>query len=408
MTEMAMYANNRFRSWGGGDEFQQPLRSRARRFTVRGRHPSVGRHVVRASVDTREQAQVVAREPNQEESEEKMRKYRGVFEDRGSWWIQYWGADGKRHREKAGTLSAAKKLVEMRRTQRLEGKLPKPRSRPATFSELAAVVGKDKSNYRMPQLVAKFGNSPAEEITPAEIKNWLDGQDEWSLATKNRFIALMKLTYRLAEEAQRIKYNPARLVRQAKENNARIRWLTDAEEAKLRSVIPAEHLAEFEIAVNTGMRRSEQYKKAIWENVDFANGLLKIPKSKHGEVRWVSLNSRVQAVFAILKPAPAVGRIMTLKSPRGWFEKAVKDSGIAHFNWHDLRHTFISRLVMAGVDLRTVQELAGHKTIQMTMRYAHLAHSHVAMAVEKLCERTATSTATDASETHREKASVVQ
>jgi site-specific recombinase XerD len=327
------------------------------------------------------------------------RKYRGVFERNGAWWIEYWDAAGKRHREKAGTLGAAKKLVELRRTERLEGrKLPKLRSRPATFKDLASSVSQEKSNYRMTKLVARFGNSVAEEITPPEIKAWLEQHDEWSLATKNRYIALLKLTYRLAEEAQKIKYNPARLVRQLKENNARIRWLTQEEEMKLRAVIPAEHIAEFEIGLHTGMRKSEQYEKAIWENLDSTNNLLKIPDPKHREVRYVRLNSRVQSVLSMLKPMSTKGRIMALKSPRGWFEEAVKQSGIAHFSWHGLRHTFISRLVMVGVDLRTVQELAGHKTIQMTMRYAHLAPSHVALAVEKLCHQTPTSTATDARE----------
>jgi integrase len=334
------------------------------------------------------------------------RKLRGVFEQQGAWWIEYWTA-GKRHREKAGTLSAAKKLVELRRTERLQGKLPQLRTRTVLFSELALAVGEDKSNYRMKRLVAKFGNSPAEDIKPSEIKRWLEEHEEWSLATKNRFIALMKLTYRLAEEAQKIKYNPARLVRQQKEDNARIRWLTDEEETKLRAAIPSEHLSEFEIGLHTGMRKSEQYEKGLWENVDFANGLLRIPKSKHGGVRYVSLNSRVRAVLSMLKPTPAEGRIMALTSPRSWFEQAVKDSGIAHFTWHDLRHTFISRLVMAGVDLRTVQELAGHKTIQMTMRYAHLAPSHVAEAAERLVPKTAIPTATDSEEKKTDVAPVV-
>jgi integrase len=52
--------------------------------------------------------------------------------------------------------------------------------------------------------------------------------------------------------------------------------------------------------------------------------------------------------------------------------------------FHSLRHTYISRLVMAGVDIRTVQELAGHRTITMTMRYAHLAPEHKKRAVAKL------------------------
>jgi integrase len=70
---------------------------------------------------------------------------------------------------------------------------------------------------------------------------------------------------------------------------------------------------------------------------------------------------------------------------RGWFKVALSDVGIADFHWHDLRHTFASRLVMAGVDIRTVQELMGHKTIQITMRYAHLAPAHQLEAVQRLC-----------------------
>ena len=61
-------------------------------------------------------------------------------------------------------------------------------------------------------------------------------------------------------------------------------------------------------------------------------------------------------------------------------------AGLADFTWHCLRHTFASRLAMAGVDLRTIQELMGHKTIAMTCRYAHLAESHKLAAVERLSE----------------------
>ena len=72
-----------------------------------------------------------------------------------------------------------------------------------------------------------------------------------------------------------------------------------------------------------------------------------------------------------------------LLGPRHWFEDAVENAKLVGFTWHDLRHTFASRLVMAGVDLRTVAELLGHKKIQMTMRYAHLAPQHKLAAVEK-------------------------
>jgi site-specific recombinase XerD len=78
-------------------------------------------------------------------------------------------------------------------------------------------------------------------------------------------------------------------------------------------------------------------------------------------------------------------------SPRAWFElvmqEAIKKSPLLQeVTWHIFRHTYISRLVMAGVDLRTVQELAVHKDIKMTVRYAHLAPAHKLAAVDRLAE----------------------
>lgn len=208
------------------------------------------------------------------------------------------------------------------------------------------------------------------------------GIQPWAVATRNRCRALLKMIYRIGEQDGVIQTNPARKLRMAKEQG-RVRWLLDAEEALLRQKIPPAHLPEFDLALNTGMRRGEQYNLE-WPNVDFERGMLTIPRSKNGETRHVPLNQAALNSLRRLKNGDDEGRVFGLISPRYWFDTAIGKAKIKNFHWHDLRHTFASRLVMKGVDLRTVQELLGHKSITMTCRYAHLSQSHLKEAVEKL------------------------
>jgi site-specific recombinase XerD len=118
--------------------------------------------------------------------------------------------------------------------------------------------------------------------------------------------------------------------------------------------------------------------------------------TKNGSDRFVTLNSAaVQVLRSLQERHKRLGlppdstlfhskREGLIKNPRKWFATALEQAEIKGVTWHTLRHTFASRLVMGGVDLKTVQELMGHKTIAMTARYAHLAPTHKLQALETL------------------------
>ena len=123
-----------------------------------------------------------------------------------------------------------------------------------------------------------------------------------------------------------------------------------------------------------------------------ANSVYSRPKT--GDSRTIPLNVIALAALRELQEGqaepgtelvfPSVRTGDALQGSRGWFSTALDEAKVLDYTWHCNRHTFASRLVMAGVDLRTVAELLGHRTLQMVMRYSHLAPEHQASAVDRL------------------------
>jgi integrase len=331
-------------------------------------------------------------------------KQRGVFERKlGEWWIRYTDAQGRYRREKAGTWAAARDLYVKRKNEALVGrKLPeKLRRAPVLFDEIARDAleysrlhkrSYHDDRYRMERLLEWFRGRAAESLNAKEIEQCL-ATPKWKPATANRHRSLLSLTYKLAVRNGKVRENPIQQVARRKENNLRVRFLDADEESALRAKIlnlcPWRE-PEFDLALHTGLRRNEQYRLR-WDSVDISRGILTVADAKNGERRYVPLNSAACAALKILASrrngseyvCPGSDGTRTRDWQR-WFEEAVRLAGIRGFRWHDLRHTFASRLAMAGVPLRTIAELLGHKTLSMTLRYAHLAPAHLQEAVERL------------------------
>ena len=319
------------------------------------------------------------------------RKGRGIFErvkGSGIWWVRYADASGREHREKAGTKGMAQKLYQKRKIEVLQGKkLPETikRKQVLVLDLLDAAadhvrnryrdqrLGGDKKDYRYAALKEALGTRPADDVTASDLERALSRlaeEREWKPASFNRYKAFLSLAWRIGIESNKLATNPVRLVHRRREDNGRIRWLSADEEKMLRAVIEADYpneLPAFDLALHTGMRRSEQYF-LTWDCVDLERRQVTIPHSKNGKVRYIPLdNTALNALRQLRTRSTGTGRIMvsaesghgylaghSLKSPREWFNNACRKAGVVDFTWHCLRHTFASRLVMEGVGLRDV------------------------------------------------------
>lgn len=331
----------------------------------------------------------------------------GIFEKKkrsGIWWIDYRDGEGGRHREKIGRRSDAMTAYGKRLQEIADGKYVSPRARLATFRELALVALEHKKlrlaplSYetdvrRLEALLPLIGSMHVERLTGEKLEEVFAGMKRSGLSgsTVNRYRSLVSSVFSYALRVGRVRANPCARVKRYRENESRVRYLLDNEELALRKQIRLEcpeHEPELDLALYTGMRRGEQFSLK-WEDVDFENRILTV-RGKTGR-RHIVMNTGAQrALEQISRGETRSGFVCKVTKTHGqrdwrrWLEKCLKLAGVHNFHWHDLRHTFASRLVMKRVDLRTVQELLGHKSIVMTMKYAHLSPDHRAAAAEKI------------------------
>jgi integrase len=250
---------------------------------------------------------------------------------------------------------------------------------------------------RMSRLEEMFGNRPVGEISTQDVERLRAALGKnLSAASVNRHLALLKVAFNRAMRAEppKAERNPVRGVKLLKENNERVRVLTDAEESRLFAALPDYLRSLVVAALHTGMRWGE-LAHLRWQDVDFHTRTLVVTQSKSGEGRRVPMNRVVIETLQALRKARKVFRDLVFTSPRGEFlhnfgrtwAETVKTAKITDLRFHDLRHTAASRMVMGGVDLYTVKEILGHKTPAMTQRYAHLSPAHQRNAVERLARR---------------------
>jgi integrase len=218
-----------------------------------------------------------------------------------------------------------------------------------------------------------------------------------SNATVNRYLAALSTAISTAiNEWGWVEENPLRKVSKLKEPRGRVRYLSDEERELLLIACKESHNPDLYLtvilAMSTGGRQSEIWGLS-WKCVDLKNGFITFEETKNDEPRSVPLTGHAFELMMDRSKATRIDTDLVFPSRvdhqkhfdfRRPFQMALKASEIKDFRWHDLRHCAASYLVMAGVDMRTVAEILGHKTIQMTQRYAHLSPEHLKDAVSKM------------------------
>jgi len=329
----------------------------------------------------------------------------GIKFKKGNWLIDYY-VNGRRKREKIGP---DKKLAEMvlkkRRVEIAENKyLDVKRELRVKFNDFAdeylAIHSKinnrswetgDKINIKC--LKCFFGDKFLHEITPLMVDMFkIERNKDVSNATTNRALALLKAMFNKANQWGRFDgNNPVKGVKFLKEQ-ARLRFLEKEEIAKLIENSAGYLRSIIILAVNTGMRKGEMLKLK-WRDIDFQRNIIYLYETKNGEKREVPMNDTVKtALMKISKneDSPYIfcnKKGLPYTDVRKSFFTACSKSGIINFRFHDLRHTFASQAVMSGIDLNTVRELLGHKSLEMTLRYSHLSPDHKKRAVDLLGSR---------------------
>jgi integrase len=291
----------------------------------------------------------------------------------------------------------------------LEVEAPPPAPTPKTLAEVGQeyidfkrakgkrTIGEDQA--KLARFMGVFGaDTPITDVTAQRIATYERQRvTETSMrgaavapATLNRELAMLRHLLRLAEEWGYIVKAPR--IRMAREPEGRLRWLSAEEATRLLAACQGSRSPYLHsvvvIALNTGARKAE-ILGLVWERVDFARGVLLLDKTKSGWRREVPMNRRVYDALSAI-PGERVGQVFRKASGAAWgsmrtaFDRAVTEAKLQDFRFHDLRHTAASWLIQRGRTLKEVQELLGHQTFSMTLRYAHLSPDRLREAVASL------------------------
>lgn len=336
-------------------------------------------------------------------------------------WVTEFYHNGVRYKKALGTgisKTVAKEREAKFKQEVREGKHQEKAKRIKfeTFSEKYlehARVQKRKSSairneVSIKALLPFFHGQLIGSINPFQVEQFRKARRDGgaSPATVNRDVATLRNMMNKAVEWGYLRSNPLALVRMMREDNEKMWSLTAEEEARLlaecekspqRGGKEKRYLRDLvEVALHSGMRLKEIFALRK-DHIRLDQNYLIVADSKNHESRSVPLNETLKAILQRrLETAEdyiftnSRGKPLTVLTNAFWY--AASEAGLVRwengkkvrFRFHDLRHTFGSRLGQCGVDLKTIMEIMGHKSVKVALRYQHPSPDHKLVAVRSL------------------------
>jgi integrase len=330
---------------------------------------------------------------------------------RKEFFVDIW-ANGKRIREYVGpNRRSAEAILAKKRSEIAEGKyLDKKKVIRTTFQEVAKKYNEwaktHKKSYEssvkhtLKQLLGVFGEYRLSDLSPSKIEDYIaEKRNRAKPSTCNRHLALLSHMFTKASDWEMWNgENPCRKIKKLREDNGRMRFLSDEErDLLLESCEGPLHMFVL-AALDTGARKNELLQ-LHWNEVGIDNGTITIldRHSKSGRARVIPMTKRLKEALRSLPSRFRGGFVFThsdgqsLLQPKGdstylrrEYKKALSKAGISDFTIHDLRHDFGSRLAAQDAHPKTIQELMGHSTLHMTMRYTHFSTTQKQSAISLL------------------------
>ncbi len=340
--------------------------------------------------------------------------HKRVGKKKTTWQIFFYTPEGKlvgktfdRHKDAEAFLA---KVTVAKKEKRYDDVFSVKKETVTTFNQLVDEYTKNFKtqkcwegfkSYMVRDLREAFGDQKLSEIGYMNLETWRNKRKATptrsgkprAAGSVNGEVAVFDHMMNKAVEWGLLEVNPFKKGKRLmiKTDNQRTRFLSETEIEALLSECPSHLRPIVETALLTGMRRGEMLSLK-WDHIRHGNIYLEGGMCKSGKGRKIPISDQLDEVLK------GVRQGNQLKSPyvfcdsdghrfysvKRSFAGACRRAGIEDFHFHDLRHTFASRLVMRGASIKAVQELLGHASLAMTMRYSHLSHDHLKDSVNLL------------------------